>query len=79
MTGLERAWAVGIRNVEVQIDSICVIKLLSKDHPLNHQHAIVVIKIKSMLQREWMVNFTHMNREANFLADHLANKGHELP
>ncbi|CAN1219297.1 Putative ribonuclease H protein At1g65750 [Linum perenne] len=78
MMGLERAWAAGIRKVEVQTDSICVIKLLSKDHPLTHQHATAVSKIRRMLQREWTVYFTHIYREANFLADHLANKGHEL-
>ncbi|CAN1330967.1 Putative ribonuclease H protein At1g65750 [Linum perenne] len=32
-TGLERAWATGVRNVEIQTDSTCVIKLLSGDWP----------------------------------------------
>ncbi|CAN1146389.1 Putative ribonuclease H protein At1g65750 [Linum perenne] len=36
MMELERAWVAGIRKVEVQTYSICVIKLLTKDHPLNH-------------------------------------------
>ncbi|CAN1164553.1 Putative ribonuclease H protein At1g65750 [Linum perenne] len=78
VTGLERAWAEGIRSLEVQTDSMCVIKLLSEEGSINNQHAAAVGRIISMLRRDWTVNFKHVYREANFLADHLANKGHDL-
>ncbi|CAN1177697.1 Putative ribonuclease H protein At1g65750 [Linum perenne] len=74
---MTRGWS-GIRNVEVQIDSTCVIKILSKEGSLNHQHVVAVGRIKSILQRDWTVNFMHIYREENCLADHLPNKGHDL-
>ncbi|CAN1330966.1 Putative ribonuclease H protein At1g65750 [Linum perenne] len=37
-TGLERAWATGVRNVEIQTDSTCVIKLLSGDWTVKFIH-----------------------------------------
>ncbi|CAN1185253.1 hypothetical protein LINPERHAP2_LOCUS37441 [Linum perenne] len=46
---------MGVRELTVQLDSLCAIKLLSDPGSTNHQH---------------------IYREGNFLADHLAHKGH---
>ncbi|CAN1162617.1 hypothetical protein LINPERHAP2_LOCUS24598 [Linum perenne] len=35
---MERAWQGGFRHIEVQIDSLCAVKLLSQTDGLNHQH-----------------------------------------
>ncbi|CAN1136588.1 Putative ribonuclease H protein At1g65750 [Linum perenne] len=74
----ERAWDAGIQNVEVQTDSAFVIKLFSEDVPCNNQHATIVGRFKRIARTDWRISVKHVLREANFLADFLANKGHEL-
>ncbi|CAN1289838.1 Putative ribonuclease H protein At1g65750, partial [Linum perenne] len=76
--GLDRAWDMGIREVEVQTGSACVVKLLTERMPGNHQHATLIEKFKNISQRAWSVSVKFIYREANYLADFLANKGHEL-
>ncbi|CAN1163535.1 Putative ribonuclease H protein At1g65750 [Linum perenne] len=78
INGLDRAWNIGIREVEVQTDSACVVKLLTETMPGNHQHATLIQKFKNISQRAWSVSVKFVYREANHLADFLANKGHEL-
>ncbi|CAN1123547.1 Putative ribonuclease H protein At1g65750 [Linum perenne] len=76
--GMERAWDAGIRDLEVQTDSTCVLKLLADEGNREHQHAAIVRKFKHLTERNWRVNIKHIYREANHLADALANKGHTL-
>ncbi|CAN1804498.1 Putative ribonuclease H protein At1g65750 [Linum perenne] len=76
--GLERAWNIGIRQVEVQTDSAVVVKLVSKDALGEHQHATLVSRLRNLIQRSWQVSVKFIYREANHLADSLANKGHDL-
>ncbi|CAN1134922.1 Putative ribonuclease H protein At1g65750 [Linum perenne] len=64
--------------VEVQTDSACVVKLLTDRRQGNHQHATLIEKFKYISQRAWSVSVKFIYREANHLADFLANKGHEL-
>ncbi|CAN1165600.1 Putative ribonuclease H protein At1g65750 [Linum perenne] len=75
---MERAWDAGIRELEVQTDSMCAIKLLADAGNREHQHAAIVRKFKHLTERNWRVNIKHIYREANHLADCLANKGHAL-
>ncbi|CAN1126735.1 Putative ribonuclease H protein At1g65750, partial [Linum perenne] len=76
--GLERAWGMGFRRVEVQTDSACAVKMLSDSTPAIHQHATLISKIRSILHRPWSVSVKFIYREGNHLADFLANKGHDL-
>ncbi|CAN1139509.1 Putative ribonuclease H protein At1g65750, partial [Linum perenne] len=76
--GLQRAWDAGIRTVEVQTDSACVVKLLSKGAPGDHQHATLIEKFKTLTQRNWQVSVKFIYMESNHLAGSLANKGHKL-
>ncbi|CAN1185257.1 Putative ribonuclease H protein At1g65750 [Linum perenne] len=41
VTGIERAWDMGVRELTVQLDSLCAIKLLSDPGSTNHQHMLV--------------------------------------
>ncbi|CAN1747934.1 Putative ribonuclease H protein At1g65750 [Linum perenne] len=41
VTGIERAWDLGVRELTVQLDSLCAIKLLSDSGSTNHQHASI--------------------------------------
>ncbi|CAN1162618.1 Putative ribonuclease H protein At1g65750 [Linum perenne] len=53
--GMERAWQGGFRHIEVQIDSLCAVKLLSQTDGLNHQHAGIVGKFRALIKRNWVV------------------------
>ncbi|CAI0451814.1 unnamed protein product [Linum tenue] len=78
LRGLQMAWDSGHRRVELQLDSTTAISLLSPGSPTNHQHANLVIQFRELLGRDWEVVIRHIYREANFLADCLAHKGHLL-
>ncbi|CAN0839785.1 Putative ribonuclease H protein At1g65750 [Linum grandiflorum] len=77
--GLQLAWNLGIRRIQVQSDSMTAISILAKDSELRHQHATLVIQFKELCSRQWEVTISHIYREANFAADYLANLGHSLP
>ncbi|CAN1293344.1 Putative ribonuclease H protein At1g65750 [Linum perenne] len=51
--GLERAWEAGVRKVEVQTNSTCAIKLLSKGVLASHQHSSLIRRFKLITQRDW--------------------------
>ncbi|CAN0861950.1 Putative ribonuclease H protein At1g65750 [Linum grandiflorum] len=76
--GLELAWTLGIRRIQVQSDSMAAITILSKVSELEHQHATLVLQFKELCSRQWEVNLSHIYREANYVADYLANLGHSL-
>ncbi|CAN0824496.1 Putative ribonuclease H protein At1g65750, partial [Linum grandiflorum] len=73
VNGMQLAWTLGIRRLQVQFDSRTAISILSKDSELRHQHAALVIQFK-----EWEVTLNHIYREANCAADYLANLDHFL-
>ncbi|CAN0863350.1 Putative ribonuclease H protein At1g65750 [Linum grandiflorum] len=79
VNGLQLAWNLGIRRIQVQSDSMTAISILAKDSELRHQHATLVIQFKELCSRQWEVTISHIYREANFAADYLANLGHSLP
>ncbi|CAN1837968.1 Putative ribonuclease H protein At1g65750 [Linum perenne] len=76
---LELAWKKGHRKVSLQLDSKCVVQILNNLTDLDHQHFSLVTRFNDLIQRDWEVNVQHIFREANFLADYLANCGHLLP
>ncbi|CAN1121492.1 hypothetical protein LINPERPRIM_LOCUS2216 [Linum perenne] len=65
--------------ITIQDDSLCVFQLLEKLADLDHQHVGVIDQYKELKQRDWSLTIYHVYKEANFLADHLANSGHSLP
>ncbi|CAN1807017.1 Putative ribonuclease H protein At1g65750 [Linum perenne] len=77
--GLNLAWNGGYRRVAVQVDSLCAVQLLSNPADSDHQHASIIAQFLELKQRDWVIELCHIYREANFLADFLANKGHSLP
>ncbi|CAN1323692.1 Putative ribonuclease H protein At1g65750, partial [Linum perenne] len=76
--GMERAWEARIRELEVQTDSIYVVRLLLEEGHRVHQHTTIVERFKQLLERDWSVTVKHIYRKANHLADALANMGHNL-
>ncbi|CAN1747938.1 Putative ribonuclease H protein At1g65750 [Linum perenne] len=67
VTGIERAWDLGVRELTVQLDSLCAIKLLSDSGSTNHQHACIVERFRALMNRDWQVRLIHTYREGNFL------------
>ncbi|CAL1413874.1 unnamed protein product [Linum trigynum] len=78
LKGLELAWEAGHRQVELQLDSRTAMSLLQVPGQHNHQHADLTLSFQALLRRDWDVRIIHIYREANFLADCLAHKGHSL-
>ncbi|CAN0927561.1 Putative ribonuclease H protein At1g65750 [Linum grandiflorum] len=77
--GLHIAWNWGARKVIVQTDSLAATILAEQRETTDHQHAQLVMQIQELLQRDWEVKIAHIFREGNFLAGHLAGRGHSLP
>ncbi|CAN0838590.1 Putative ribonuclease H protein At1g65750 [Linum grandiflorum] len=76
--GLQLAWTLGTRRIQVQSDSMAAIVILAKDSELDHQHAALVLQFKELCSRHWEVHLSNIYREANNVADYLANLGHSL-
>ncbi|CAN1182845.1 hypothetical protein LINPERPRIM_LOCUS31788, partial [Linum perenne] len=64
-------------DLTVQLDSICVSRLLSKVGNVYYQHSSIVEKFRILMNQDWRVKLIHIFREGNFLADYLANMGHD--
>ncbi|CAN1256841.1 Putative ribonuclease H protein At1g65750 [Linum perenne] len=79
ITGLELAWSYGFRNIDLQLDSRVATAILTcADDPI-HQYATEVLSFRELCNREWRVEIRHVYREANKVADFLANQGHLFP
>ncbi|CAI0433724.1 unnamed protein product, partial [Linum tenue] len=76
--GLQITWEAEIRKVVLQTDSSTTLKLIETATP-HHSHYTSVTEIRRWLRRDWQVQIHHVFREANVVADHLANSGHALP
>ncbi|KAJ8763770.1 hypothetical protein K2173_003552 [Erythroxylum novogranatense] len=72
LEGLNCAWDSGCRRLMVEMDSLSCVQLI-RGSLVNLCLAGLLSKIRAMLQREWVVQVTHVYREANRLADLLAN------
>ncbi|CAN1167645.1 Putative ribonuclease H protein At1g65750 [Linum perenne] len=70
---------MGLRNVELQMDSRAAIELLISTREPMHQHAAEVISFHKLHARDWPVNIRHMYQEGNQVSDFLANRGHDFP
>ncbi|CAN1127193.1 Putative ribonuclease H protein At1g65750, partial [Linum perenne] len=73
---IQRAWEFGVRELTVQLDSVCTIKLLSETGSTDQQHACIVERFRALTNRDWQVRVIDIYKEGNFLADYLANRGH---
>ncbi|CAN1165304.1 Putative ribonuclease H protein At1g65750, partial [Linum perenne] len=77
--GLKLAWSLGLRKVVVQSDLRVAVSILQKGVGMQHQHKALVAEFVDLTSREWEVQLSHVYREANCAADHLANLGHSFP
>lgn len=67
------AWDRGIRRVEVEVDSESVVGFLKTWIQDSNPLSFLVRLCYGFISRDWTVKISHIYREANHLADGLAN------
>ncbi|WZZ66780.1 hypothetical protein YC2023_078150 [Brassica napus] len=77
--GLCIAWDNGIRRLEVEVDSESVVGFLKTGIHDTHPLSFLVRLCYGFISRDWIVKISHVYREANRLADGLANYAFSLP
>ncbi|KAG7576302.1 Ribonuclease H domain [Arabidopsis thaliana x Arabidopsis arenosa] len=71
--GLVIAWERGYRRVELEVDSELVVGFVQSGVSDGHPLSFLVRLCQGFFSRDWLVRVTHVYREANRLADGLAN------
>ncbi|KAH9758495.1 putative ribonuclease H protein [Citrus sinensis] len=77
--GLLLAWEAGIKWLLVEVDSLCVTQMISKQVVVPNVSYALVVAVRDLLNRNWQVCLTHIYREANSVADFMANMALSLP
>ncbi|KAK8476512.1 hypothetical protein V6N11_074061 [Hibiscus sabdariffa] len=72
--GLNLAWDVGFRRVDVDSDNMEAVCIINRMSPTFGRSALVQ-SIWSLIQRDWLVKVSHVPREENVAADKLATLG----
>ncbi|KAG5249134.1 non-LTR retroelement reverse transcriptase [Salix suchowensis] len=73
--GLQLTWDRGYRKVILESDSSVVVGLMNGDKVSMDRNCTLIMKIRDMLDKAWEVRTVHIYREANCVADWLANYG----
>ncbi|CAN0892042.1 Putative ribonuclease H protein At1g65750 [Linum grandiflorum] len=76
--GLQLAWELGYRKVNLQLDSQVVVSYLNQSDISDPQHRSCILELKQLLNRHWDVLVTHTYIEGNCMADLQAHHGHSL-
>ena len=74
--GLEMAWAMGAKFLQLELDSKVVLTWLTNpcvNYPTNMMP--LICDCRNLLALEWEVHMQHVYREANGCADELAKRG----
>ncbi|KAG7594637.1 Ribonuclease H-like superfamily [Arabidopsis thaliana x Arabidopsis arenosa] len=77
--GLYIAWEKKITRLELEVDSQLVVGFLKTGVSEMHPLSFLVRLCHGFLSRDWIVRISHLCREANRLADGLANYAFSLP
>ncbi|KAL9451683.1 hypothetical protein AB3S75_013285 [Citrus x aurantiifolia] len=71
--GLSIAWQYGFRRVCVEVDNMCVMRLISNPNLPINEHFTLIQEIQALLRRDWLTKVEHNYREANEAVDFLAS------
>ncbi|CAN0878912.1 Putative ribonuclease H protein At1g65750 [Linum grandiflorum] len=77
--GMRIAWDMRIRKLEIQLDSAAAVHILTARDLADHQHMALVHKFRNLQARNWETRIKHVYREANVLADYIADLDHSQP
>ncbi|XP_045786980.1 uncharacterized protein LOC123882215 [Trifolium pratense] len=75
LKGLQLAWGLGYRTINLESDSKSAIDLILEDDNNFYPHAIVLGQIRILRTRNWSLSFSHTLREGNECAGWLAKYG----
>jgi len=74
--GLRHAWELGYKDIHCEFDCTEVVNLLSNNTDVQfHWLRDIIMRIRSMLEWNWIVTVTSVNREFNQVDDALAKQG----
>ncbi|CAN1130942.1 Putative ribonuclease H protein At1g65750 [Linum perenne] len=74
--GLARAWELGIKKVILELDSLSAVLSIEGTTVADSRHGPIIHQIRQLRSREWQVVVRHCFREANRVADLIADCGH---
>jgi ribonuclease HI len=75
LEGLTQVYRMGFRKVELEIDSEAVVSVLKNGCSKSSSGCSLLKRIWHLLAKDWVVEISHIYREANHCADALANLG----
>ena len=78
LMGLRWSWDYGARCLVLETDCLEAVQILEDLSESDFANSSIIREIKSMLNRDWDVQITWCNREANKLADLLARQAMEI-
>ncbi|CAN1215672.1 Putative ribonuclease H protein At1g65750 [Linum perenne] len=58
--GLELAWEMGMRKIQLQIDSQSSVLAIMRDHTDDSRHGHTIQHIRRLLSRDWLVDVSHI-------------------
>ena len=73
------AWDAGIKRLLVEVDSLCVTQMISKQVVIPNVFYALVVAVWELLSRNWQTAIIHIFREANSATDFMANMAHSVP
>ena len=62
----------------MEVDSLCVTQMISKQVVVPNTFYAIVVIVRELLSRNWQISITHIFREANLVADFMANMTHSV-
>ncbi|KAK9139538.1 hypothetical protein Scep_009219 [Stephania cephalantha] len=71
--GLDLAWALNYKKLVVESDSLEAIELIKGKVRERYYVAALVADCKKLINQDWSVRIVHITKEANQVADHMAN------
>ncbi|KAK8496822.1 hypothetical protein V6N12_021147 [Hibiscus sabdariffa] len=71
LEGLNHAWNLGYLKIEVELDSLTVVRILLRKVGAG-THYNLINHVHEILRQDWVIMFSHIFCEANTIADELA-------
>ena len=65
--------------IQLEVHSLSALQLIQRNLDNKHPYTSVIARVQSLLRRGWIVELSHVYREANGAADAFACLSHSLP
>ena len=64
---------MGVKHLLVEVDSASAVSMILNDSIVANCHMHLIASIRDLLHRQWVIKIYHVFREANMVADRLAD------